>query len=268
MPSGLAALSPLRFGRAMNDRGHSLLELVISLCLFVCLAAGLLRFLGACFGTLARAVERVELRRELRKAMDQLSDDIQQAGFRVPCLAAPEGPSLTLGPGGELSLVRDELLSMEGRLCAPLPNEDPVPLSRRVCLTANARVRMRKGDVLLLEDGALEGLQLEGPLDLQPREVGEVVVTAPIGEPPRAHEAGATVHFCRTLSRVIYRLEAASLVCRHDAGEVRVLVGHCAQFRVDLGTQPVVVVTLEARGRAGERCTGTLVRVSRNGLPP
>ena len=252
----------------MTERGHSLVELAVSLCLFVCLTAGLLRFLGACYGILGRTLERVELRRGLRRAADQLSDDLQEAGFQVPCRAPPGGPSLVQGPSGDLIIIKDEVVPVRGRLCAALPVGDPVPFSRRVRLSAEGRVRLAAGDVLLVEDGAWEGLRLAGPLELQPREVGEGIGTALEGEVPRAHGEGAPVGFLRPLRRVTWRLEGTQLVRRCGEERGQVLADRVSGFGVDLGAPPAVAVTLEARGPAGERCALTLTRVSRNGPPP
>lgn len=255
-----------------RGRGYTLVELLVSLCLLVLVAAGLLRFLGACFGTLARVVERVELRRGLRRALDRVSDDVQEAGFHVPCRAPPGLPFLERGARGELVLIKDEVLHGQGWLCAPLPLEDAAPRAR---IVASARVRLRKGDVLLVEDGAWEGLRLEEPLDLTPRVPGEGAVTPLDGEARRGHGEGAPVSFLRPLRRVTYRLEGTSLVRRSgdplEKEDVTVLADHLETFRVDLprgegGGIPIwAVVTLEARGPRGERCALTLARAPRNG---
>ncbi|WP_306600157.1 hypothetical protein [Geothrix sp. 21YS21S-2] len=210
----------------------------------------------------------MELRRGLRRAADQLSDDLQEAGFQVPCGAPPGEPALAQGSSGDLIIIMDEVVPVRGHLCAPLPVGDPVPLSRRVRLSAEGRVRLVAGDVLLVEDGAWEGLRLAGPLELQPREVGEGIGTVLEGEVPRAHGDGAPVSFLRPLHRVVWRLEGSLLVRRCGEERGRVLADRVAAFRVDLGAPPAALVTLEARGPAGERCALTLTRVPRNGAPP
>ncbi|BDU73366.1 PilW family protein [Mesoterricola silvestris] len=251
----------------MGERGHSLVELVVAMLLVLCVAAGLLRFLGACLGSATRTVEGVELRRNLRRALEQVSDDLQEAGFQVPCRASPGGPGLTSGPSA-LVLVKDRVLPGRGRLCAPLPVGDPAPLSRRVRVGADRRVRLQAGDVLLVEDGAWEGLRLTGPLVLEAGREGEGIVEALEGEVPRTHGEGVGVAFLRPSCRVAYRLEGGRLVRRCGEDTPRVLADRLVAFRVDPGRPPAVAVTLEALGPAGGRCALTLARVPRNGGPP
>ncbi len=252
----------------MTERGHTLVELMVALLLMACLTAGLLLFLKACYETLGRTAERVALRRGLRRAADQLSWDLQEAGFQVPFGEPLGGPGVAVGPSGELIILKDEVAPHRGRLDAPLPVGDPAPLTRRVRVSADGPVKLQAGDVLLVEDGAWEALRLTGPLDLRSRETGEAIVAALEGEVPRAHGDGAPVAFLRLRRTQAYRLEGSNLVRRCGGGRARVVAERMEAFWVDLEAgSPAVKVTLEARGPAGERCALVVARVPRNGPP-
>jgi len=270
-----------------RDGGHSLVELLVALCLLAVLAAGLLRLLGGVLGALGRARASLEVRRSLAFALDFLSDDVQEAGFRVPCRAPPGGPLcivLRARPGeDQLVIYKDVMLAGRGHLACPLPSGDPPPLSRKVRLLAQERVKLQPGDMLLMEDGRWEGLCLEGPLDLAPRVPGEAVVSSLEGS-PQDHGEGAPVGFLRPWRRIVWRVVAGSGLVREEGPGAEPTSGwavaecrifrHVTRFRVETplgegaGRPPLVELTLGGQGPLGLRRELTLARAPRNPATP
>ena len=107
---------------ARTDRtsGHSLVELLVAMGLLAILAAGLLRLLAAFGATRARLEATLAVQRSLRLAAEMLTDDLQEAGFRVPCRAGDPLPALALARDQRIPACRDPAL-------AGGPARDPPP---------------------------------------------------------------------------------------------------------------------------------------------
>ena len=216
----------------MTDRakGHTLVELLLALCLLAILAAGVLRFLAAGLGAVARAQASLAAQRSLRRATAQLSGELAEMGFFVPCrslaLVRPgfqlaqgrplqelHGRTLTPpAPGGggafgdELTLLKDEVLP-GGATLALAPQTGAGPTCT-VTVASRGACRIHPGDLLLVEDGRWEAARVLARADLAPGRNVEVPAGALEGTPVfrKEHAPGAPVTFLRPLRVVQYRL--------------------------------------------------------------
>jgi type II secretory pathway pseudopilin PulG len=287
---------------ARREPGTTLVEVLVVLALMGVLAAGLLAFLAAGLGTARRVAGSLAAQRSLRRALAELSDDLQEAGLRIPCRPAPpprfriEPARPVPGPGDALwaqalTLSKDVVLPGRARLGAALPLADPPDLARWVDVVAERRARLRPGDVLLVEDGHWEGARVAVAGDLAPGRPARLLLGAlEPGQPAFRHGHGldAPVAFLRPGRLIHYgvanrggipclvRLEAEGpeepdWARLRGSGAARVVAGPVAGFRVDLPRgpgaplPPLVRVTVEA---GAPRRTAVLVRAPRNARPP
>jgi prepilin-type N-terminal cleavage/methylation domain-containing protein len=258
----------------MKGRGYSLVELLVALGLAALLALGLLRFLAGSLQALERVQASLSAQRSLRRGLDELADEVREAGFRVPFPGAgSQRPPLTVVRNqpvkgtelraDELTLVADGVLPGGGSLAEPLAPGRPA----QVALTAVHRTRLEAGDVVLVEDGHWEALAVTGPVDLVPGRVGVVDVTG-LGE-PGSHGSGAPVTFLRPGRHVTYALaldrkaSGPALVRLESPGSRRVVAPNVSAFRVEeVPATPLVRLTLEASGGRGlSRDRTVLLRV-------
>jgi len=263
---------------ARNDQGgHSLVELMVAMAILGVMATGALRYLSANLWALGRAGQAIGAQRSLRRAMEELSEEVQGAGFRVPCrteekarpwlaLARNQPLAGTAWRTDELTLVRDRVLPGEARLAASIPLEEPPPLSWRIEVLAERRTALRAGDLAVVEDAPWEGLRVLDAADLVPRRPGTLRVES-LGR-PGAHAKGAPVVFVRPQEAVRFALiptegEAMPSLARFEGEEpVRIVAGRITRFQVDVSSPNVVAITLEATGGRSL----TLARAPRN--PP
>jgi len=246
-------------GRSDRASGHSLVELLVALGLVAILGAGLLRIVAAFGRGLARLQADLEAQRSLRWAAALLSDDLQEAGFRVPCRAGDPAPGLAVdrglpvpvcpdpvlsgGPardppprtGDVLTLVRDAILPGRLELAVDLPFPDLPAGFLRIALRADRPMRLQSGDLLVVEDAGWEAARLEGPQELRPGRTGQALVVG-LGEGgsgvfARAHAEGAPVRVVRPGLVVRYGLV---LLGPGPAGAVRP-----ALARLEAGPGPV-----------------------------
>ena len=254
----------------MTARGHTLVELLVALCLVALLTAGLLGLLGSVVGVLDRTRAALGAQRSLRRAQDQLQDDLLEAGFFLPCRRAGAEPRFLAG-AADLTLTKDEvlpepaLLATAVRVAAPgLPQV--VPAGER-------KLKLLPGDLVVVEDGRWEGARVVDRVELLPGRPAQVRLASLEGEGAPAfrhdHEPGAPVTLARP-RRVHYRLAGPTLVrvetdpagavdwgelVRRGGPSVRIVAPGLTGFAVELprgpggGVPPLVRITLKAGPR-------------------
>lgn len=267
-------------------RGATLLEFLVALGATALLVLGAVRFLAGALQAAGRVEGSLEAQRSLRRAVDMLSDDVLEGGLRIPYPgAAPPGPPFTLERdrplrvskgyqptareafmrADELTILKDQVLPGQARLAAPFSADTQAT----VTLVAEGRMRPRRGDLLVVEDGRWEAYRVEVPADLEPGRPGSLGVLPSEGG-AGAHTAGTPVLLVRPQVPVTYALALPGpSLARIEGGEggtQRLAAPQIQAFAVELpGPSPGRVrLTLEAGGQV--RRTAILVLAPRN--PP
>jgi prepilin-type N-terminal cleavage/methylation domain-containing protein len=234
----------------MNERGHSLVEVLAALALLGLLAAAALRWLAPALDALGRAGASIAAQRSLRRAQEALRADLLEAGFAVPFPGRVPLAAVELPREGGLVIRRDEVLQGEGVL-GEATGEAPV-----LVLAWDRPLRL-EGLEWAGVGGAWEALPLRAPADLAPGVRTEVRV----GAVPAPHRAGAPVVLLRPDRTVTYRLgrtRAGRGLLRGDGGGERLAARGITAFETVLrpggpGRPPLVEVRLEAGNPPGPR---------------
>lgn len=267
-----------------RSRGVTLAEALAALALSALVMSGLAAFLASGFRAVTRLGGALAAQRALRWAASCLEDDVREAGFYVPCRPAPEGPALEarrvpparnpLDPGGagrvrsdELEIRKDVVLPARARLLESIGAEDPPPACRRLRLSADRRVRLEAGDLILAEDGNWEAWRVQAGARLAPSGPAEVLAAPLRPGPSLAHDAGVGLALVRPDRIITYRLAPRGgppALLRQERGdpEARIVAEGISGFQVEAGdgAEPLRI-TLQARGR-GLDAPRTLVVVA------